>query len=68
MMLKKDNFLIHPDEFTARARNLQSVLKDRAKKTRQDRKVPVETIQALKDAEFFRMMRPKKMGWIRNES
>jgi 3-hydroxy-9,10-secoandrosta-1,3,5(10)-triene-9,17-dione monooxygenase len=62
MALRKDNFLIHPDEFIARARNLQSVLKDRAKKTRQDRKVPVETIQALKDAEFFRMMRPKKWG------
>jgi len=27
MVLRKDNFLIHPDEFIARARNLQSVLK-----------------------------------------
>tara|TARA_B100000953_G_scaffold108493_1_gene89108 strand:- start:3220 stop:4416 length:1197 start_codon:yes stop_codon:yes gene_type:complete len=62
MELRQEVWEIHPDEFISRARKLHPVLKQRAQKTREDRKVPKETIQELKDAEFFRMMRPKKWG------
>jgi alkylation response protein AidB-like acyl-CoA dehydrogenase len=62
MGLRQEVWEIHPDEFISRARKLHPVLKQRAQKIREDRKVPKETIQELKDAEFFRMMRPKKWG------
>jgi len=62
MALIQEDWEIHPEEFISRARKLHPALKQRAQKTREDRRVPRETIQELKDAGFFRMMRPKKWG------
>ena len=59
MALIQEDWEIHPEEFISRAQKLHPALKQRAQKTREDRRVPRETIQELKDAGFFRMMRPK---------
>ncbi len=55
-------------EFYARAEALQPLLRERAAETETNRKVPVETVQAFRDAGLTRMTQPKRyggnaMGW-----
>jgi 3-hydroxy-9,10-secoandrosta-1,3,5(10)-triene-9,17-dione monooxygenase len=50
------------DELVARARDLIPMLRERAAACEAARMVPVETIQAFKDAGFFRILQPKRWG------
>ncbi len=49
-------------ELRERAAALVPMLRDQAVKTEQQRRLPDETVEALADAGFFRMRRPKRYG------
>jgi len=50
------------DEIVQRARNLIPMLREKADAVEKARMVPVETIQAFKDAGFFKILQPRRWG------
>ncbi|WP_326565160.1 acyl-CoA dehydrogenase family protein [Amycolatopsis rhabdoformis] len=50
------------DELVARARALVPMLSSRAEQTERDRRVSPETIDALREAELFKLMQPRRFG------
>ncbi len=53
-----------PDELIARARALVPRLAERALRCEQERRVPEESIQELKQAGFFRILQPRAFGGL----
>ncbi|HQR03760.1 MAG: flavin-dependent monooxygenase [Proteobacteria bacterium] len=50
------------ESLTQAVEELLPVIESRRKQTREDRKVPVETVEALRKAGFFRLLQPKQFG------
>ena len=50
------------DELVARARNLQPLLRQRAKETEANRRVSAETTAVLADAGLFKIVKSKRFG------
>jgi len=50
------------DELVARARAMVPVLKERARRTTAERRIPDETIAEMQAAGFFRILQPKRWG------
>jgi 3-hydroxy-9,10-secoandrosta-1,3,5(10)-triene-9,17-dione monooxygenase len=53
---------VSPAELIARARAMVPVLKERARRTTAERRIPDETIAEMQAAGFFRILQPKRWG------
>jgi len=53
---------VSPAELVARARAMVPVLKERARRTTAERRIPDETIAEMQAAGFFRILQPKRWG------
>ena len=56
------NATTSPAEIVERARALQPVLRERARRAQQERKIPVETVREMNEAGLFRVLQPKRWG------
>ena len=55
------------DDIVSRARDLIPVLRQRAPKTEEGRRVPPETVQDFRDAGFYRILQPARYGGLELE-
>ncbi|KDB06145.1 Acyl-CoA dehydrogenase type 2 domain-containing protein [Burkholderia sp. lig30] len=60
--MNRDHLIPTEEELVARARALIPMLREKADAVEKARQVPKDTIQAFKDAGFFRILQPKRWG------
>ena len=62
-----DQTAIEPDELVARARALAPMLRDRAQRVEDDRRVADDTIEAIREAGIFRVLQPRAFGGLEGD-
>lgn len=56
------NAIPTPADIVERARALQPMLRERARRAQQERRIPVETVREMNEAGLFRVLQPKRWG------